>query len=144
VGSRNKDKDAGSGQEAGQVRLDKWLWAARFFKTREISAAAITGGKVHYKGQRVKPARLVELGAEITIRQGATNRVVRVRALTKQRRSAPEAGLLYEETEESRRERDAAVQARRMERTVPVAVKGRPTKRARRQMERLLGKERPW
>jgi ribosome-associated heat shock protein Hsp15 len=143
VGSRNSDKGAGTSAEAGQVRLDKWLWAARFFKTRELSAAAIAGGKVHYRGQRAKPARVVEIGAEITIRQGAIDRVVLVRALAKQRRPAPEAGLLYEETEESCRKRDAAVQALRTEGIVPAAVKGRPTKRARRQMERLLGRGRP-
>jgi ribosome-associated heat shock protein Hsp15 len=123
-----------------RVRLDKWLWAARFYKTRELSAEAISGGKVHYKGQRVKPGRVVEVGAEVAIRQGPVERVVVVRGLARQRRPASEARCLYEETQESRCRCEALAQALKERPTAPSAVKGRPTKRARRRLERLFDK----
>ena len=93
-----------------RVRLDKWLWAARFYKTRAIAKQMIEGGKVHYNGQRVKCSRMVDLGAEIEVRQGFDQKVVVVKAITDQRRGAPEAQLLYQETAESqaRREKHAA------------------------------------
>jgi ribosome-associated heat shock protein Hsp15 len=138
---RGRSKAEAVGADEG-VRLDKWLWAARFFKTRELCAAAIAGGKVHYRGQRVKPAKLVELGAEIRVRQGAVERVVVVRALARQRRPAPEASLLYEETVESRRRREAEIEQMRLSRGERGATKGRPTKRLRRQMARLADRGR--
>ncbi len=83
------------------VRLDKWLWAARFFKTRGLARDVIQGGKVQYNGQRTKPSRLVEVGATITVRQGHDNKEVVVLTVEGQRKSAPQAQLLYEETEAS-------------------------------------------
>jgi ribosome-associated heat shock protein Hsp15 len=124
------------------LRLDKWLWAARFFKTRSLAAEAVSGGKVHYKGQRVKPSRSVEIGAEVQVTLGPIEKVVIVRGLSAQRRPAPEAAKLYEETEESRQRREAIVQQLKDERAgrpVPV-LRGRPTKRDRRRMDQLTGK----
>lgn len=80
------------------VRLDKWLWAARFYKTRSLAREMIDGGKVHYNGQRSKPSKNVELNAEIKLRQGNEERTVIVLALNGQRRGAGEAQLMYEET----------------------------------------------
>src|SRR5690554_6954201 len=75
----------------GKVRLDKWLWAARFFKTRALAKEAIEGGKVRYNGARTKPGKVVEVGAELSIRQGWAERTVTVLGLSEQRRGAPEA-----------------------------------------------------
>lgn len=84
-----------------EVRLDKWLWAARFYKTRALAREMIEGGKVHYNGQRSKPSKIVELNATLTLRQGNDERTVIVKAITEQRRPASEAVALYEETAES-------------------------------------------
>jgi len=99
-----------SEQQGDKVRLDKWLWAARFYKTRAIAKQMIDGGKVHYNGQRTKCSRHVEIGATIEIRQGFDEKVVIVMALSDTRRGAPEAQKLYRETEESiaKREENAA------------------------------------
>ena len=83
------------------VRLDKWLWAARFFKTRALAKAAIEGGKVHYNKSRAKPSRNVELGATVRLQIGYEERTVIIEAISEQRRGAPEAQLLYRETEAS-------------------------------------------
>ncbi|AGH37641.1 Heat shock protein 15 [Bibersteinia trehalosi USDA-ARS-USMARC-188] len=93
------------------VRLDKWLWAARFYKTRSLAKAMIEGGKVHYNGQRAKTSKIVEIGAIIRLRQGNEEKEVAVVALSDQRRGAPEAQKLYRETEQSieaREQRKAA------------------------------------
>src|SRR5690554_8115120 len=87
------------------IRLDKWLWAARFYKTRSLAKAAIEGGKVHYEGQRTKVSKLVEIGATLKVRQGFDEKVIIVKALSDQRRGAPEAQLLYEETPQSIKDR---------------------------------------
>lgn len=79
-----------------EVRLDKWLWAARFYKTRAMAREMIEGGKVHYNGQRSKPSKIVELNATLTLRQGNDERTVIVKAITEQRRPASEAVALYE------------------------------------------------
>ncbi len=91
------------------VRLDKWLWAARFYKTRSICKDAIDGGKVSYNGAKGKASRNVEVGAKITLRLGWDEKTLIIKAISEQRRGAPEARLLYEETEESieKRERRA-------------------------------------
>lgn len=82
-----------------EVRLDKWLWAARFYKTRAIAREMIEGGKVHYNGQRSKPGKVVELNAELTLRQGNDERTVVVADISAQRRPASEAQQLYRETD---------------------------------------------
>ncbi len=116
-----------------KVRLDKWLWAARFFRTRAKAKEAIEGGKVHIGGARGKPARELQVGEELRIRQGWDEKTVIVRALSDQRRGAPEAQQLYEETAESveRREREAALRQSAGSR---ILTEGRPTKRDRRQI----------
>jgi ribosome-associated heat shock protein Hsp15 len=88
------------------VRLDKWLWAARFFKTRSLCKDAIDGGKVSYNGSKGKASRNVEIGALIGIRVGWDEKVVEIKAISEQRRGAPEAQLLYEETPESIEKRE--------------------------------------
>ena len=96
-------------QNTPAIRLDKWLWAARFFKTRSLCKDAIDGGKVAYNGAKGKASRNVEVGAELTLRLGWDERTIIIKALSEQRRGAPEAQLLYEETPDSieKRERRA-------------------------------------
>ncbi len=96
------------------VRLDKWLWAARFFKTRGLAKKAIEGGKVHYNGARAKTSKTVEVGAIIRVPQGWDIWEVEVIALSDQRRGAPEARALYRETEESVARREREAEARRL------------------------------
>ena len=122
---------------AEKLRLDKWLWAARFFKTRSLAKAAIEGGKVQLDGQRVKVSKEILVGDELKIRQGWDEKVVRVLALSDQRRGAPEASLLYEETPESiaRRESEAAV--RKAAGGMIERPERRPTKKQRRQIHRF-------
>lgn len=93
--------------DENDVRLDKWLWAARFYKTRSIAKAMIEGGKVHYNGQRAKVSKSVEVGALIKLRQGNEEKEVVVLALSDQRRGAPEAQLLYRETAQSVENRES-------------------------------------
>ncbi len=121
-------------------RLDKWLWVSRFFKTRGMAAEAISGGKVQVEDRRVKPSRAVKPGARVRIRKGSLEWEVVVRALSDQRRPAPEANQLYEETPESaeRRRRDA--ESRRLEAGARSPRLGRPTKRERRLLTRFKGR----
>ncbi|MGX8941306.1 ribosome-associated heat shock protein Hsp15 [Symbiopectobacterium sp. Eva_TO] len=116
------------------IRLDKWLWAARFYKTRAVAREAIDGGKVHYNGQRTKPSKLVELDAEIKLRQGNDERTVLVLALSSQRRSAPEAQLLYRETEQSVEKREKVALARKMNALTMPHPDRRPDKKERRDL----------
>ncbi len=120
-----------------RVRLDKWLWAARFFRTRNLSRDAIEGGKVWYEGARPKVSRDVELGAEIRIRQGFDEKTVLVRALSAERRGATEAAQLYEETSASIAAREAEAAERRMARAGFQAPPTRPDKRDRRLIHRF-------
>jgi len=120
-----------------KVRLDKWLWAARFFKTRSLAARAVSGGQVHVNGQRTKPARLVVGGETLRIRRGSVEFTVVVKAVTDRRGPAREAQALYEETEESIRRREEARQQWRFEASPAPAV--RPDKRDRRRLRRLKG-----
>ncbi|MEZ5490153.1 MAG: S4 domain-containing protein [Gammaproteobacteria bacterium] len=114
-----------------KVRLDKWLWAARFYKTRAIAKQAIEGGKVHCDGARAKPGKEVHEGLQISLRQGFDEKTVIVTGLTEQRRGAMEAQLLYEETPESIERRKLAAEQRK---ALPrhLQTEGRPTKRDRR------------
>ena len=89
-----------------KIRLDKWLWAARFYKTRSIARDMIQGGKVHYNGQRGKASKIVEVGALLSIRQGDIIKQVRIEILSDQRRGAPIAETLYKETDESIKKRE--------------------------------------
>lgn len=118
-------------------RLDKWLWAARFFKTRNTAAAAISGGKVQCDDERVKPARRIRPGVRLNIRRGLMLWEVVVVALSKQRRPAKEAAQLYSETEASIAQREAEAKRRKQRAEQRQRGLGRPTKRERRQLERL-------
>lgn len=119
------------------VRLDKWLWAARFFKTRALAKKAIEGGKVHYDGARVKTSKNVEVGAIIRVPQGWDVYDVEVIHLSDQRRGAPEARTLYAETEESRERRAREAEARRLTNQVMQHPLKRPDKKQRRDIQRF-------
>ena len=123
-------------------RLDKWLWAARFFKTRGLAARAVTGGKVRVDGQRAKPARRIREGERLTIRRGASEWEVRVQGLAGQRRPAREALLLYAESAESRNRRNSERERRRALEARGRHGPGRPGKGDRRALERLGGRPR--
>lgn len=129
-----------SGHEADsspRLRLDKWLWAARFYKTRSLAAQAVDGGKVHLNGLRARPAKAVQPGDELVIHIGELEWTVVVRGVSVQRRGASEAQLLYEEREQSRARR-IEVLAQRKAHVDPVRVeRGRPTKRDRRMIKRF-------
>ncbi|MGB8437426.1 MAG: RNA-binding S4 domain-containing protein, partial [Burkholderiales bacterium] len=99
-----------------RLRIDKWLWAARFFKTRSLAAQAVEGGRIQLNGQRVKPAREVKPGDELVIHIGALEWVIEVRTLSSRRGPAPEAQALYAESEASRQRRFEAVAARKLAR----------------------------
>lgn len=118
------------------VRVDKWLWAARFFKTRAKAKEAIDGGKVHLDGARVKPSRELVVGNELRIRQGWDEKTVIVQALSDQRRGAPEAQQLYEETDASLEQREAHA-AQRKAAGQHMISRERPTKKQRRQIHRF-------
>jgi ribosome-associated heat shock protein Hsp15 len=120
-------------EEDDKVRLDKWLWAARFFKTRALAKAAIESGKVHCRGERCKPGKEPRLGDEFQIRAGFDERTVVVQALSIVRRGAPEAQLLYSETPESLAKREQAAQMRKAG-SLGVTTDGKPTKKQRRQL----------
>lgn len=125
-----------SEKDDGKVRLDKWLWAARFFKTRALAKAAIEGGKVHCKGERCKPSKEPRVGDELVIRVGFDERTVVVRALSVVRRGAPDAQLLYEETADSLARREQAA-AMRKAGALGVETDGRPSKKQRRELQRF-------
>jgi ribosome-associated heat shock protein Hsp15 len=122
---------------AQKLRLDKWLWAARFFKTRSLAKAAIEGGKVHLGGQRVKVSREISVGDTLQIRQGWDEKVITVKALSDQRRGAPEAQALYEETADSLEKREAEAAARKAAGGMIDRPANRPTKKQRRQIHRF-------
>jgi ribosome-associated heat shock protein Hsp15 len=126
--------------DSPDVRLDKWLWAARFFKTRSIAAQAIAAGHVKVGATRAKAAHLVRLGEAVTIQIGPFQHVVEVRALSSVRRGAPEARLLYEETAESVAAREALAAMLKADRIAFEPAQGRPSKRDRRAIERLRGR----
>jgi len=121
------------------VRLDKWLWAARFFKSRSLAAEAAQGGKVHIRGSRAKPAREIRVGEELTIRRGPYECIVMVRALSDHRGPAKEAILLYEETTESIRNREVVRAQVQAEGSPFSRSAGRPTKKDRRDLSWLKG-----
>lgn len=129
-------KQAQKEQDSKSVRLDKWLWAARFYKTRALAKQMIEGGKVHYDGQRTKCSKAVELGALIRVRQGFEEKTVEVLALSDHRKGASEAQLLYRETEDSQRAREERAMARKTQGSAP---DHRPNKKSRRELLRIKG-----
>ena len=117
-----------------RVRIDKWLWAARFFKTRSLAKAAIEGGKVHCNGDRCKCSREIEAGTTLNIRQGLNELTVLVLAVSEQRGGAPQAALLYQETEASLAKRTAEAAERKALNAAMDTHSGRPTKQDRRRI----------
>ena len=124
-------------ERSHDIRLDKWLWAARFFKTRGLAAEAVGGGKVEIDGARPKPSRIVRAGDELTIRRGPFEWIVVVRDVSKLRGPAPQAQALYQETEESVRRREAIAAQLKLERPPGFDSPGRPSKKDRRAMARF-------
>jgi ribosome-associated heat shock protein Hsp15 len=127
------DHDAG-------MRLDKWLWAARFFKTRQLAIEAINGGKVQVNDQRAKPGRTIRVGQRIRVHKGSLEWNIEVLGLSRQRRPAPEAALLYAEEEESRLRRQELVRQRREAGEHAAGPATRPNKRERRLIQRFTRK----
>jgi ribosome-associated heat shock protein Hsp15 len=129
--------------DTDRVRLDKWLWAARFFKTRSLATEAVAGGKVEVNGERAKPAKAVKAGDEIRLRVGPYEHVLIVRQLGGRRGPASIAQSLYDETQASREARERL--AAQLKMTPPTFVyeeKGRPTKKDRRDLSRLIDRKR--
>lgn len=128
--------------EGTRVRLDKWLWAARFYKTRSLAAEAIEGGKVQVNGERVKRAKSLQAGDEVRIRLGPYEHQIVVRQLSERRGPASEAARLYEETPASKAAREAMALQLKSLHAAFAPERGRPTKKDRREINRLKGRER--
>ena len=122
-----------------RLRIDKWLWAARFFKTRSLAAQAVDSGRVQVNGARVKPSKDVKAGDELAVHIGELEWVIEVRGLSVHRGPAEEARLLYEERAASRTRRLATIEARKHLPEPAFGLRGRPTKRDRRILKRLTG-----
>ena len=130
-------------EDADRVRIDKWLWAARFFKTRSLATDAVTGGKVEVNGERAKPAKAVKAGDEVRLRLGPYEHTLIVRALGERRGSATVAQSLYEETEASRAARERlASQLKLAPAGFVFEEKGRPTKKDRRDLSDFIDRKR--
>ena len=122
------------------MRLDKWLWAARFFKTRKLATEAIHGGKVHLDGQRTKPGKNVKPGSKLEIHKNSLAWNVEVLVLPKQRRPASEAVTFYSEDAKSQEKRAALIsELRAIHAANPIKTEGRPSKKGRRQIHKFKG-----
>jgi ribosome-associated heat shock protein Hsp15 len=133
------DGNRDAGKALGRIRIDKWLWAARFYKTRSLAAQAVEGGKVRLNGERAKPGKGVRPGDRLEVRSGELQWLVEVRAVSARRGPASEAAKLYAEDKESQAQRE---QTRLMRRAGPHPARdtqGRPTKRDRRMIHRFTG-----
>jgi ribosome-associated heat shock protein Hsp15 len=126
-------------EPAERLRIDKWLWAARFFKTRSLAAQAVEGGRVQVNGERVKPAKDVKPGDEVVVHIGGLEWVIEVRGLSARRGPAEAARRLYAEREDSRTRRQVIVDARKHAPEPSLGLRGRPTKRDRRRLKRFTG-----
>ena len=125
-------------QDSGEdIRIDKWLWAARFFKTRSLAAEAVAGGKVDVNGGRPKPSRIIRIGDQLNVRRGVYERTVIVKAVARNRGPASEAQFLYEETEGSARKRETVSARLKLERPPEFDLPGRPSKKDRRAIQRF-------
>jgi ribosome-associated heat shock protein Hsp15 len=125
-----------------RVRIDKWLWAARLFKTRSLATEAVTGGKVEVNGERVKPAKPVRAGDEVRLRQGPYEYLLLVRGLAERRGPASVAASLYQERPESRAARERVAEQLKLGAAAwAFEEKGRPTKRDRRELDRFRGRD---
>lgn len=123
-------------ENTAEIRLDKWLWAARFFKTRSLAAEAVTGGKISINGDRAKPSRIVRPGDRLVIRRGAYEWTIMVKDVARLRAPASQAQQLYVETEDSVRKREAAIAQLKFERPPEFDLPGRPSKKDRRAIAR--------
>lgn len=133
MSKKGDQSDSGS----DRVRLDKWLWAARFFKTRTLAREAIEGGKVRYEGQRPKAGKFVTQGAKVEVHKGSTTFVVTIDELSDKRGSAPQAERLYTETEASKEKREDNAWRRRMMVAAEHPPARRPNKKQRRELQRM-------
>ncbi|WP_443695044.1 RNA-binding S4 domain-containing protein [Pseudomonas sp.] len=124
--------------EEDKIRLDKWLWAARFYKTRALAKAAIESGKVHHRGERCKPGKEPRVGDQLQIRIGFDEKTIVVQALSAVRRGAPEAQALYAETEASIAKRENAAAMRKAGAT-GMTTDGKPSKKQRRDLFKFRG-----
>jgi ribosome-associated heat shock protein Hsp15 len=122
------------------VRLDKWLWAARFFKTRSVAREAVSGGKVHLNGNRAKPGRTINIGDELRIQRGEEEFVITIVEPSTRRGPATVARTLYEESDESRIRREKLAEERKLERQQHATRERRPDKRQRRNIVRFKNK----
>jgi ribosome-associated heat shock protein Hsp15 len=120
-----------------QVRIDKWLWAARFFKTRALATGAVLGGRVHVNGERVKPSKLIRAGDGLEVTRGTERWIVEVAAVADKRGSATAAQALYTETADSRGKREEQTLERRLARAPGADLGARPTKQARRRLDAM-------
>ena len=125
-----------------QVRVDKWLWAARLYKTRNAATEAVLGGRVHVNGERVKPSKAVRVGNTIEVTIGMVRRTLAVTGVAERRGPASVAATMYEETPSSRAAREQYVQERRLSRPLGADLGERPTKQARRRLDALRRAER--
>ncbi|MDW7773135.1 MAG: S4 domain-containing protein [Desulfobulbaceae bacterium] len=124
-----------------KIRIDKWLWAARFFKTRSLASRAVSGGHVHANGQRIKPSRIVQVGDTLEIRRGLTELVIVVEGLSGRRGPATAARTLYRETEESVKKREMQAGQRRLANMAAAGPVRRPDKRERRKIRKFIRKD---
>ncbi|WP_029131919.1 RNA-binding S4 domain-containing protein [Sedimenticola selenatireducens] len=130
-----------AGERAPEMRLDKWLWAARFFKTRQLAIEAINGGKVHLNGQRTKPGKTVTVGSRLIIHKESLEWQIEIRELPKQRRPASEAVNFYQESESSLLNRQRQIEEQRLLRAAaPRPAQGKPSKRDRRMIHSFTRK----
>ena len=132
---------SGENEGGGKVRLDKWLWAARFFKTRALASEAIDGGRVEVNGERAKRSKLVQVGDRVRVRRPPSEQLVVVRGVSEVRGGAPVAALLYDETAESLAAREALAAHLRAIGPPAFRDKGRPGKKERREIDRWRGRE---
>ena len=124
-----------------RVRIDKWLWAARFFKTRALAAEAVAGGKVEVNGHKPKPAKTVSPGDQVRVRLGPYEHLLTVRSLTERRGPAKEAALLYEEDAAGRARRERLAAQHRIAATAFAYGEGKPSRRERDAVRKLKGKD---
>ncbi|MDO8907083.1 MAG: S4 domain-containing protein [Pseudohongiella sp.] len=134
--SKETSKKDANAQQPQKVRLDKWLWAARLFKTRALAKDAVEGGKVEIDGHKPKPGKEIAIGSVLKVRQGADDKTLTVNGLSEQRKSAPEAQLLYVESEDSVRRREALAEQRKLQ-SAGLHAHDKPNKKERRQRQAM-------